>query len=205
MNNNPSKAQKWNDRYLGNSYFYGTEPNDYLVQSTAQLPLGTALCLADGEGRNAVWLARQGWVTSSVDFSVHGVDKARQLADKYGVSLDAQVDDLETYEIAPNTFDLIVSIFAHTPSHVRKRIHQQVGDSLKPGGVFVLEGYTPAQLSKNTGGPKDAASMPTAKELRIELDGLIFEQIEELDREILEGAGHTGMASVVQVIARKPA
>ena len=78
-------------------------------------------------------------------------------------------------------------------------------DSLKPGGVFVLEGYTPAQLSKNTGGPKDAASMPTAKELRIELDGLIFEQIEELDREILEGAGHTGMASVVQVIARKPA
>jgi SAM-dependent methyltransferase len=204
MNNNPSKAQKWNDRYAGSSYFYGTEPNDYLVHSTTHLPLGTALCLADGEGRNAVWLARQGWVTSSVDFSVHGVDKARQLADKYGVSLDAQVDDLETYEIAPNTFDLIVSIFAHTSLDIRKRTHRQVVDALKPGGVFILEAYTPAQIPNNTGGPKDPSSMPTAEQLRDELNGLTFEHIQELDREVMEGPGHTGMASVVQVIARKP-
>ncbi len=203
MSNDTPKVQKWNDRYAGSSYFYGTEPNDYLVHSTTQLPLGTALCLADGEGRNAVWLARQGWVTSSVDFSVHGVDKARQLADKYGVSLDAQVDDLETYEITQNTFDLIVSIFAHTSLDIRKRIHRQVVDALKPGGVFILEAYTPAQIPNNTGGPKDPSSMPTAEQLRDELNGLTFEHIQELDREVMEGPGHTGMASVVQVIARK--
>lgn len=205
MNNTPTKVQKWDDRYAENSYFYGTEPNDFLVDATTQLVEGTALCLADGEGRNSVWLARQGWTTSSIDFSAYGVAKARQLADKYGVSLDAQVDDLETYEIATNTFDLIVSIFAHTPAHIRTRIHSQIVRSLKPQGLFILEAYTPSQLSKNTGGPKDAASMPTAAQLQIELNGLTFEHIQEIDREILEGEGHTGLASVVQLIARKPA
>jgi SAM-dependent methyltransferase len=161
------------------------------------------VCLADGEGRNAVGLAKRGWITSSVDFSVYGVNKARQLATEQSVDIDAQVGDLETYDIALNTYDLIVSIFAHTSLDIRKRIHRQVVDALKPGGVFILEAYTPAQIPNNTGGPKDPSSMPTAEQLRDELNGLTFEHIQELDREVMEGPGHTGMASVVQVIARK--
>jgi len=115
----------------------------------------------------------------------------------------AERGELETFHIQPNSWDLVVSIFAHTPQELRRKLHRQVVAGLKPGGVFVLEAYTPAQIAKNTGGPKDASLMPTAEMLRSELAGLVFDRIEEVEREVVEGSLHTGTAHVVQVVAHR--
>jgi hypothetical protein len=115
----------------------------------------------------------------------------------------AERGELETFHIQPNSWDLVVSIYAHTPQELRRKLHRQVVAGLKPGGVFVLEAYTPAQIANNTGGPKDASLMPTAELLRSELAGLVFDHIEEVEREVVEGSLHTGTAHVVQVVAHR--
>jgi len=120
-----------------------------------------------------------------------------------GVIVMAERGDLETFHIQPNSWDLVVSIFAHTPQELRRKLHRQVVAGLKPGGVFVLEAYTPTQIANNTGGPKDASLMPTAELLRSELAGLVFDRIEEVEREVVEGSLHTGTAHVVQVVAHR--
>jgi hypothetical protein len=194
----------WDERYGADDYFYGTEPNGFLRESANSLPRGRALCLAEGEGRNAVWLAEQGFVVSSVDLSSSGVEKTLRLAAARGVLVHAEVGDLNEYVIEPGSWDLIVSIFAHTPSSLRRRIHRAVVDGLAPGGTFVLEAYTPDQIPLGTGGPKDPDMMPTADLLRTELEGLRIVHCDETIRDVVEGAGHTGDAAVVQCIATKP-
>lgn len=194
----------WNERYGADDYFYGTEPNGFLRETASSLPRGRALCLAEGEGRNAVWLAEQGFTVHSVDISQAGVDKTLRLAASRHVTVHAQVGDLADWVIEPESWDLIVSIFAHTPSALRRRIHRAVVAGLAPGGTFLLEAYTPDQIPLGTGGPKDPDMMPTASLLRDELAGLRLDVCRETTREIVEGTGHTGMAAVVQVVATKP-
>jgi SAM-dependent methyltransferase len=193
----------WNEKFANTEYAYGTEPNDFLVSAVTKLKRGATLSLAEGEGRNAVWLAQQGFTVSAIEQSEKGVGKTLRLALQRGVIVMAERGELETFHIQPNSWDLVVSIFAHTPQELRRKLHRQVVAGLKPGGVFVLEAYTPAQIANNTGGPKDASLMPTAELLRSELAGLVFDRIEEVEREVVEGSLHTGTAHVVQVVAHR--
>lgn len=193
----------WNEKFANTDYAYGTEPNDFLASAVTNLKRGATLSLAEGEGRNAVWLAQQGFTVSSVEQSEKGVAKTLRLALQRGVIVMAERGELETFHIQPNSWDLVVSIYAHTPQELRRKLHRQVVAGLKPGGVFVLEAYTPAQIANNTGGPKDVSLMPTAELLRSELAGLVFDHIEEVERDVVEGSLHTGTAHVVQVVAHR--
>ena len=193
----------WNEKFSTTDYAYGTEPNDFLVSAVTNLKRGATLSLAEGEGRNAVWLAQQGFTVSAIEQSEKGVGKTLRLALQRGVIVMAERGELETFHIQPNSWDLVVSIYAHTPQELRRKLHRQVVAGLKPGGVFVLEAYTPAQIANNTGGPKDASLMPTAELLRSELAGLVFDRIEEVERDVVEGSLHTGKAHVVQVVAHR--
>ena len=193
----------WNEKYANTYYAYGTEPNEFLVSAVAKLKRGETLSLAEGEGRNAVWLAQQGFTVSSIEQSEKGVAKTLRLALQRGAIVMAARGELETFNIQPNSWDLMVSIYAHTPQELRRKLHRQVVAGLKPGGVFILEAYTPAQIPNNTGGPKDASLMPTAELLRSELHGLVFDHLEEIERDVVEGSLHTGTAHVVQLVAHR--
>lgn len=193
----------WNEKYANTDYAYGTEPNEFLASAVAKLKRGETLSLAEGEGRNAVWLAQQGFTVSSIEQSEKGVAKTLRLALQRGVIVMAERGELETFNIQPNSWDLVVSIYAHTPQELRRKLHRQVVAGLKPGGAFILEAYTPAQIPNNTGGPKDASLMPTAELLRSELHGLVFDHLEEIERDVVEGSLHTGTAHVVQLVAHR--
>ena len=193
----------WEQRYGTDDYIYGTEPNEFLRASLDDLPMGQVLCLAEGEGRNAVFLAESGRSVTSVDLSPSGVDKTRRLATERSVQVDATVGDLTDFDLGEAQWDLIVSSFAHVPAALRRDLHARVVTALRPGGVLLLEAYTPDQLGRGTGGPSSEALMMTLAGLREELAPLEFVHGEELEREIHEGLGHTGTGSVVQVIARK--
>ena len=193
----------WEERYSVDDYVYGTEPNGFLREHVSVLPVGDVLCLAEGEGRNAVFLATTGRRVSSVDLTEAGVAKTLRLAASAGVSVDAVVGDLAEYDLGVGRWDAIVSIFAHMPSPVRVDLHRRVVASLRPGGVFLLEAYTPDQIGRGTGGPGSAELMMTIEGLRSELASLEFVHAKEREREIAEGTHHTGIGSVVQVIARK--
>jgi 2-polyprenyl-3-methyl-5-hydroxy-6-metoxy-1,4-benzoquinol methylase len=194
----------WEQRYNVDTYISGTEANEFVRANVSQLPAGVALCLAEGEGRNAVFLAESGWEVHSVDLTEAGVAKTRRLAEQRGVQVQAAVGDLAVYDIGTNQWDLVVSIFAHMPPTVRRDLHRRVVAALKPAGMLLLEAYTPGQIGRGTGGPATAEMTMTLDALREELDGLEFIHAEELERDIVEGAGHTGTGAVVQVIARKP-
>jgi len=197
-------TDRWNERYGGDGYAFGEEPNEFLVEHAGAFPTGPVLCLAEGEGRNAVFLAGRGHAVTGVDLSPVGLAKATALAARRGVAVETVVGDLDVYPIEAGAWSGIVSIFAHLPSAVRRGLHRRVVAGLAPGGVFLLEHYNPSQIGRGTGGPSDVDMLPTVTILRDELAGLAFEHAEELVREVVEGPFHTGIASVVQVVARKP-
>jgi SAM-dependent methyltransferase len=197
-------ANSWDNRYAGAEYLYGTAPNDFVAEVALQIPSGPVLCLAEGEGRNAVYLAALGYVVTAVDQSAVALGKAKELAAARGVALETITADLADYSIAPGAWAGIVSVWAHVPPALRRRVHAQVARGLQPGGLFILEAYTPAQLTFNTGGPRSVEMFMTAVQLREELAGLDFEIVRELERDVREGTKHTGRAAVVQVVARRP-
>jgi SAM-dependent methyltransferase len=195
----------WDDRYSSEEFAYGKEPNDFLAQNTDKLPKGRVLCLAEGEGRNAVHLAKHGFDVVAVDSSSVGLQKAQRLADEAGVSITIEVADLAHYEIEPNSFDAVVSIFCHLPPPLRAELHTRCVTGLNPGGVMLLEAYTPDQLKYGTGGPPMTEMMMSLNALQQELDGLEFQLAHEIERTISEGQFHDGMGAVVQLIAVKSA
>ena len=193
----------WDVRYSDAEYVYGTAPNAFLASVADQIPRGKVLSLAEGEGRNAVYLAELGCKVLGVDASAVGLSKAQRLADERGVTIETRVADLTDFHIEPDSWDAIVSIFCHLPSGIRSSVHHKVVAGLRPGGVFVLEAYTPTQLKLKTGGPPTADMLMTLKLLRVELAGLRFIHARELEREVIEGKFHTGRGAVVQVVAVK--
>jgi len=195
----------WDQRYATDEYVYGTQPNDFLVEAAAGLPPGRVLCLAEGEGRNAVWLAQQGHRVLAVDASAVGLQKARQLAQQRGVEIATAVADLADYDIPAASFDLIVSIFCHLPPPVRRRLHRQAVQGLAPGGRLILEAYTPRQLGRGTGGPPVAELLYDLETLRADLTGLTLAHAVECERELHEGRLHEGVGAVVQLVAQRPA
>lgn len=194
----------WNERYTRDDFAYGTEPNSFLA-SNAKVLIGPVLSLAEGEGRNAVFLASLGLDVLAVDGSVVGLAKARALAASRGLAIQTEVADLTTYEPPENSFGSVVSISAHLPSLIRKRLHRLVERCLKPGGIMLLEAYTIAQLARNTGGPKDPDLLMACMEIETEFPNCDLILSQEIEREVVEGKFHTGLASVVQFIARKKA
>ncbi len=195
---------KWDNRYGESGFAYGTEPNDFLVASLKKLPpAGNVLCLADGEGRNSVFLAQQGYRVTAVDSSSVGLAKANSLAAERGVTITTCVADLADYPLPEKTYDAIISIFCHLPPHIRKRVHNQIPLSLKKGGVFLLEAYTPRQLEYGTGGPPVKELLMEITELKKELAQLTILHGIELEREVHEGRLHNGLGAVVQVLAVK--
>ena len=197
----------WDERYAQDGFAYGTEPNDFLrAQFTRIPPGGKVLCLADGEGRNGVFLAQQGFDVTSVDLSVVGLQKAQRLASERGVSLTTAQADLTQFDPGSNYWDGVISIFAHLPAEPRGHLHRRLVRSLKPHGVFILEAYTPAQLATSgVGGPpaQQAEMLMTLNALKFELSGLDFVIGHETVREIQEGQYHHGESAVVQVVATK--
>lgn len=195
----------WDERYDTDEYVYGTEPNDFLREQAGLIgePPRQVLCLADGEGRNGVYLATLGHHVRSVDASVVGLRKAARLAEREGVTLETQVADLTEHTFPAEAFDAVVSIFCHVPAAGRPHLHRQVARTLKPGGILILEAYTPAQAPRDTGGPPDADRTPTAAELEAAFADFEILSSREFDRQVIEGRGHTGLGAVVQFLARK--
>ncbi|KAA3633009.1 MAG: class I SAM-dependent methyltransferase [Proteobacteria bacterium] len=197
----------WDQRYSEEGFAYGTDPNDFLRSEYSRIPRGgRVLCLAEGEGRNAVFLAKHGYAVTAVDQSSVGLEKARKLAIESGVEISTIVADLGDYDPGRDCWDGIVSISAHVPPELRKTLHGRFVESLKSGGVFILEAYTERQIEMDgIGGPP-----PSSKEmfmsliaLQAELQTLDFVIGRELDRHISEGRHHQGESAVVQVVARK--
>ena len=195
----------WDERFAEQGWAFGTDPNDFLRSVTDRLPKGPTLCLGEGEGRNAVWLASQGFDVTAVDSSRVGLDKAEALAKERGVRLATVLADLEGFAIEPGAWSAIVSIWVHVPPSLRVKLHRRCVAGLAPGGMFALEAYTPSQVEHATGGPSDPLKLMSLALLRIELAGLEFEIGRELEREVNEGRYHHGRSAVVQVLARKPA
>jgi len=196
--------QFWDQRYGVSGYVYGTEPNGFLVEHIRHVPLGArVLCLADGEGRNGVWLAQQGFDVTSVDVSPQGVDKARRLASQAGVNLIAEVADVTTLDLGLAHWDAIVSIFLHLPAHARADVHWRAVQALKPNGVFLWEAYGPEQLGRTTGGPQNAALLPTLDAVARDFTDCTVVHSWSGSRMVREGNLHTGEGSVTQFIARK--
>lgn len=200
--NDGKKFRDWNERYADSDYLFGTKPNDFLKSVTDRLaPNSRILCLADGEGRNGVYLATLGHQVTAVDQSRVGLEKAKQLAEQKQALINTIEADLGEYELGVESWDCIVSIFFHIPHEVRDRIYPRIITALKPGGILILESYTPEQLNHGTGGPPIADLMLTKNDLAGYFSEMNVEHLEELEREVIEGTGHTGMASVVQLLA----
>jgi len=192
----------WNKRYAGDDYLYGTEPNSFLVAQYKVLR-EPVLSLSEGEGRNAVFLASRGLEVVCVDISAVALEKAKRLAKSRGVEITTIVCDLEDFEPEERRYGSVVSISAHLPSRVRHRLYPLIEQSLRPGGTIVLEAYSENQLSRDTGGPKDVDMLMTVDKLRREFPNCEPLLLRDIEREVSEGEGHTGMASVVQFIARR--
>ena len=194
----------WDERYSRPGFAYGTEPNEFLAAAAGRIPAGPVLSLGEGEGRNAAYLAGLGHRVVAVDRSAVGLAKARRLAAGRGLAVETVCADLADFPIEPGAWAGVVSVFCHLPRRVRAPLHAAVVRGLRPGGVLVLEAYTPGQLGRGTGGPSDPDLLPTLADLTVELAGLEFVHARELDRDVREGAFHTGVAAVVQVVGVRP-
>lgn len=194
----------WNDRYSQTSFLYGEEPNEFLREAAVVLKSGSqVLSLGEGEGRNAVWLARNGYRVTAVDQSVMGRDKALQLASKHQIRLDYQIQSVQSGPWMADSWDGIVNIFCHLPSADRHLVYAGIHQSLKPGGYFISEQFSPEQLNYQSGGPKDADMLVTPEEIRREFGtGYEIIRLEGCVIQLDEGH-HSGPGSVTRVVVRK--
>jgi len=203
----------WNERYAGEDYHFGTDPNAFLASQHEHLKPGmSCLAVADGEGRNGVWLAEQGLQVTSVDSSSVAVNKARALARVRGVTLDCQLGDLmqadwpvlSKVEGPENGFDVVAAIFIQfVGSAGRAQQFAKLKRCLKPGGLLLLQGYTPRQLEYRTGGPSQVDNLYTESMLREAFDDMDILHLAEHDTVIHEGAGHDGMSALIDMVARQ--
>ena len=199
-------AQFWDKRFSRDEYVFGKDPNAYLKdQVTSRMkPGGSALCIADGEGRNSVWLAQQGMIVEAFDISPVAVEKARQLAKHQLVSVALNVASSDSWTWKLNHYDLIAAIFIQfaTPN-MRVDLFAHIRQSLKPGGYLILQGYTPKQLEYKTGGPPSIDHLYTTELIQDLLRGMEICDWQEYEAEIHEGEGHRGMSALMGVVARK--
>lgn len=202
--------QFWSERFrnAGDDYLFGTAPSRFLALHAFLLGEGsTALSVADGEGRNSVWLAEQGLQVSALEISPVAVEKARKLAAGRGVFVDFQVADLLTWDWPASAYDLVLGVFIQFTGPVeRAHIFAGMARALKPGGRLLLHGYTPKQLEYGTGGPKEVENLYTPELLRQAFSGLglEIEELREYEVELQEGVAHRGPSALIDLVARKP-
>jgi SAM-dependent methyltransferase len=195
----------WDGRYSEPFSSYGTAPNDFLREAADRIPSGPVLCLAEGEGRNAVHLALLGHAVTAVDLSPVGLANAKALAGERGVEIETVVADLAGYDPGVERWAGIVSTWSHLPPAIRGRLYPACVEALRPGGALVLEAYTPRQLERSgVGGPSDPTLLATPGELRRAFAGLDLERCTEVRREVHEGRYHHGASSTVQLLGFKP-
>ncbi len=195
----------WNQRYAEQGYAYGDKPNAFLAAQKDQLQPGMrVLAVGDGEGRNGVWLAQQKCQVTCVDYSEQGVRKTKALAAANGVRVDAQCHDLTEWQWPQGEFDRVVSIFLHFPPNVRAAMHQAMLKALKPGGVIILEAFTPEQLNYKSGGPPVVEMLYTPEMLAEDFAGgeILFQ--EQCVTFLEEGVYHHGDGAVVRMLIRRP-
>lgn len=200
--------QTWDTRYANaDGFLFGEQPNAWVAANAGWLRPGVrVLSIADGEGRNGVWLARQGCRVTAFDLSPVGVARARSLAKRRGVAIDLHVADVADWPWDPDAFDAVVAVFIQFAAPpLRERIFAGVARTLVPGGVLVLEGYGPRQLRYRTGGPGVAENLYTMPLLLKAFAGWQILASRDADREVSEGAGHRGLSHLVSLVARKPA
>jgi len=190
----------WDERYALEGFAFGTEPNDFLRQEAHRIPPGRVLCLGEGEGRNSVFLAEQGYEVVGVDRSQVGMDKAQALAQERGVFIETVVSSIEDFDLNEGEWQGIISIFFHLPPELRKKVNESVVKGLAPGGILIFEAYTPKQLEFGTGGPPDLDRLISLDTVQKEFAGLEFLVSHEVEREVQEGRLHRGRGSVVQVV-----
>lgn len=194
---------EWDERYSAPDLPFGAEPNDFLAAEAHRIPRGAVLCLAEGYGRNAVWLAERGYRVTAMDLSGVAIARGRTLAAERGVDVTFVQGDLADYEMDEGRWKGVVLIFAHLPPALRADVLRRAAAALASGGVFILEAYAPAQLRYATGGPRDVELLVTAEAVRRELATLTLDICQEVERDVFEGARHGGRSAVVQVVARK--
>lgn len=204
--------ETWSNRYrgAGDDYLFGTRPNRFLQAHAAHFGKGqSALLVADGEGRNSVWLAEQGLVVDAMDISAVALEKARRLAQARGVSVHYEQADLLEPEWAARAgrdrYDWVIGIFIQFASPAeRTRQFAAMQQLTRPGGRILLQGYTPKQLEYRTGGPSAVENLYGADMMRAAFAGWDIEELVEYEEAVEEGCGHSGMSALLGLVARKP-
>ena len=199
-----SEQERWETRYRPPDYLFGREPNAFLKNQAHRLRVGqTALSVADGEGRNGVWLAEQGLDVLTVDFSATALAKAQALARERGVRIASEVADLNSWRWPKATFDVIAAIFIHFAGAERDMFFANLKAAPKPGGLLLMESYRPAQLNYRTGGPPDAERMYTRDLLKAAFNDFAEVDIREYDSVVSEGTAHVGMSALIDLVGKK--
>jgi SAM-dependent methyltransferase len=205
MSEDPHRA-RWDARFAAAEYVFGTAPNAFLAGAAGRLRPGwSALVLADGEGRNGVWLARQGLDVTTVDFAPQGLAKARRLAAKHGVSIRPVLADLNDWAWPEDAFDLVVGVFMQVfDPPARRVVFARMKRALKPGGLLLLQGYRPEQIGYGTGGPSTPENLYTEAMLRAEFADFSIVALRAHDSVIHEGSGHDGISALIDLVAARP-
>jgi SAM-dependent methyltransferase len=200
-------ARVWDERFDTTDFVFGTEPNAYLAKQAHRLTRGQrALAVADGEGRNSVWMARQGLQVDAFDISAVGIAKARQLARDANVDVAYSVCDCSTWNWPRDAYAVIAAIFIQfADPALRAHLFAGMTAALRPGGILILQGYTPKQLDYKTGGPGVLENLYTESMLRSAFGSLEILELEEYEAELGEGKRHTGRSALIGMVARKPA
>lgn len=201
----PDAAATWNSRFSRDDYIFGTEPNAYLRRhASVWKPGNRVLCVADGEGRNSVWLAGQGLHVDAFDISDVGVAKATKLAEAAGVDVAYAVADGDRLRWPSDVYDGVAAIFVQFADPAkRQRLFANIIRCLKPGGFLVLQGYTPKQLDYGTGGPSQVSHLYTEAMLRSELHALDIREVVEYEEVLDEGVQHSGRSALIGLVAQK--
>jgi cyclopropane fatty-acyl-phospholipid synthase-like methyltransferase len=193
----------WDERFSQAEPVYGDAPNDFLQAQAFRLQPGMKVLVpADGYGRNGIWLARRGLQVHTVDLSPVGVERAQNAARAAGLSMTIELGDLSVWNW-PEELDAVVSIYLHLPPEPRVKVHASMLRAVKPGGLVILEAFTPSQLQHSSGGPKQAELLYTAEMLRRDFAPAEALLLEENERELDEGRMHRGLASVVRAVFHK--
>lgn len=194
----------WNERYAQHQSVYGVEPNEYFKQKLQSLKPGKLLLPAEGEGRNAIYAASLGWSVTAYDYSEVAKAKTLHQAAVLGItSITYEVADLSVIQLPAEEFNAIALIYVHLPIEMRKHLHRQCMRSLKPGGTLMIEVFSKDQLQYNSGGPKDAALLYSINDLTEDFSSMKIELQEEVVTSLNEGPFHSGLASVVRLLAVK--
>lgn len=201
-------TNRWNDRYAGEEFAYGEEPNNYLKEQLTKLDTGKILFPAEGEGRNAVFAAKEGWTVSAFDISNEGLKKALQLAEKNEVTIDYQIGELQALNYQEGQFDVIALIYAHFPANIKSQLHKELDKYLRKGGIIIFEAFSKNHLdylakNEKVGGPKDIESLFSIEEIEADFNNYEIIELKETVIHLNEGIYHNGEGSVIRFVGRK--